>query len=67
MCFGSFHFLNLYDLIDMKKWPERKLIIFFTEVVKLQSYTINVAFDTTILRKTLKSRIEFSRCFIMSI
>lgn len=47
---------NCFHLIDMKKWPRAQTYHFFTEVVKPQSYTINVTLDVTILRKTLKSK-----------
>jgi len=47
---------NCFHLIDMKKWPRAQTYHFFTEIVKPQSYTINVTLDVTILRKTLKSK-----------
>ncbi|MHC1722060.1 MAG: CatA-like O-acetyltransferase [Aminipila sp.] len=45
-----------FHLIDMKKWSRAQTYQFFTEVVKPQSYTINVPLDVTLLKKTLKSK-----------
>lgn len=47
---------NGFHLIDMKQWPRAQTYHFFTEVVKPQSYTVNVALDVTVLRKTLKNK-----------
>lgn len=47
---------DCFHLIDMEKWPRAQTYHFFTEVVKPQSYTVNVSLDVTILRKTLKAK-----------
>lgn len=47
---------NCFHFIDMKKWPRAQTYHFFTEVVKPQSYTVNIGLDVTTLRKILKEK-----------